>query len=98
MPRLTPVRVCDVSDWQPVGEEPRGKRAKYWVHGENADWLRKEPRDLRPTEPAIETLTLRLADAAAIPAAESQLAVWATAGESKRGIVVRRFLDEKLET
>ena len=99
MPSLDALQTAHVSTWRAISEEPRGKREKRWVQGAGAEWLRKEPRELRPTEPVVETLTLRLARAAGLQAAESQLATWLDDEKTvKYGIIVRRFLDTNFET
>src|SRR5947208_1463411 len=96
MAPLSPLCSEESSTWEPVTSEARGKRAKWWLKAPDGKlWLRKEPRHLRPTEPAIETFTLRLAAAAGLPGAESCVSTWITnAREPKRGILVRRFLDD----
>jgi len=96
MATLGPLWAEDSSTWEPVTSEARGKRAKWWLKAPAGKlWLRKEPRHLRPTEPAIGTFTLRLAAAAGLAAAESCVSTWVTTErEPKRGILVRRFLDD----
>jgi hypothetical protein len=61
------------------------------------NWLRKEPRALRPYEPAIEALMLQLAREVKLPAAEGAACEWVEAGQYKRGIVVRSFVDRARE-
>lgn len=96
-------RVCsiqDVTDWKEESVDSRGKRAKCWIRDPDGGvWLRKQPRESRPYEPAIELATLILAKEASLPAAEAQLAMWRepVSGESKRGLIVRRFLNDEHE-
>lgn len=90
--------VIDVSGWQVVGPEPRGKRAKTWLRDPSRRlWLRKEALTSppRPTEPVVESTVLRLARAAGIDAPESYLCVWKDGAETRRGIIVRSFIQEK---
>lgn len=95
MPPLETLQFEDSSGWEELNLEARGKRAKRWIRGRGLLWLRKEPRHLRPTEPAIESMTLRLARAAGLAASESRLTTWRDpARGSKQGILVRRFLDD----
>ena len=49
-PKIAPFRTVDVSDWEKLSEEPRGKRPKFWVRGAGRQWLRKSPRATRPSE------------------------------------------------
>lgn len=87
--------VRDVTEWEIVSPESRGKRAKCWVEDPNGDrWLRKEPWVSRPFEPTVETFALRLARAAHLPAPESHPCTWKTEeGAPGRGIIVRAFAD-----
>jgi hypothetical protein len=96
---MEPWLELDVGDWVVEHQEMRGKRPKYWARdGGGARWLRKEPRETRPTEPAIETSMLRVARAIGLPAPESAACVWRDpAGTERRGIVVRLFLDDQEE-
>lgn len=93
-------RQLDVTAWPIVHEESRGKRVKRWVEAPAPDgshWLRKEPRDSRPFEPAIEALMLHLAEGAGVPSAEGSVCEWREGSEAKRGLVVRLFLDRRRE-
>lgn len=93
-------RQLDVTAWPIVHEETRGKRVKRWVEAPAPDsthWLRKEPRDSRPCEPAIEALMLNLAQEAGVPSAEGSVCEWREGSEFKRGLVVRLFLDRRRE-
>jgi hypothetical protein len=88
----------DVTDWKEVAPETRGKRSKLWV--EDADgrmWLRKEHREGRPCEPAIESRALRLARACGISAALGRGCVWRVGGTLRHGIVVLQFLSSSTE-
>ena len=74
--------------------ESRGLRAKDWVqspHGTH--WLRKEPKDSRPFEVAIEALMLRLADEVGVTAALGSACIWKEGDVEKRGLAVELFLD-----
>ena len=87
------LREVDVSSWRIAGQETRGKREKFWVvDPQNQEWLRKEPREKRPYERAIEATVLRMARALGLAAPASNLCCWVrTDGDSRTGIVVRRF-------
>jgi serine/threonine protein kinase HipA of HipAB toxin-antitoxin module len=86
---VEPWDVRDVSDWEVEAQEPRGKREKRWIRGEDgARWLRKRAHPARRAEPAIEAFALRLARATGLAAPESYPCQWN--GEA-RGIIVRRF-------
>lgn len=91
---IEPWRVLDVTTWEDVAEEQRGKREKRWVMDPQQQlWLRKVPHPERPFEHAIEALVLRLARASGLPAAEGHVCTWAEAGHSghRAGIAVRSF-------
>lgn len=87
-------QMLDVTGWPIIAGEPRGVRPKWWILGpDGARWLRKEPRDSRPYEPAIELATLTLARLAGFPTPDAALARWTTDdGIQHRGLVVRTFL------
>lgn len=88
----------DVTSWPQVHQETRGRRVKLWVEApDGSHWLRKEPRDSRPFEPAIEALMLRLAEEVGVTAAEGSVCVWLDGSEMKRGLIVRLFLNRKRE-
>ncbi len=90
--------IVDVTSWAVTQNEPRGKRPKCWVKDvDGRSWLRKEPRESRPHEPAIESLALRLARAVGIDAPRSYAATWTESGASRRGLVVELFLREDEE-
>ena len=91
-------KIVDVSGWPMEHQESRGKRPKYWVRDpDGVLWLRKQPRESRPTEPAIESLMLRLARAVGISAPESFACQWLDSASqpTHRGIVVRMFTDSQ---
>lgn len=91
-------QTLDVSEWRAALAEPRGQRAKLWVIApDGSDWLRKEPRESRPYEPAVEMLMLQLARQAGLRAAEGIACHWRDAGKSKRGVVVRLFVNRAKE-
>lgn len=91
---MLPWREFDVSEWEVVGLEMRGRRAKHWVQDpDGIRWLRKTPRPSRPYEPAIEALMLRLAGEVGIISAEGHVCVWHENGFQMKGILVRFFLD-----
>ena len=98
MPIIAAFAIQDVSSWEKVSEEPRGKRPKFWVKDDRRQWLRKAPRVSRPLEPAIEATTLRLALASGLAAPESRACEWTDDEGSHRGILVARFLDDPLES
>lgn len=88
----------EVSDWPIRDWEPRGRRSKAWIAAPDSSlWLRKSPRDSRPSEPAIELFALELARRVGIPATEATAAEWAHPEGRARGIVAHRFLDAELE-
>jgi len=64
---------------------------------DGSDWLRKEPRKLRPYEPPVEMLMLQLAREAGLRAAEGIACQWRDAGQLKRGVVVRLFVNRARE-
>ena len=88
---------AEVSGWPVEYQEARGKRSKFWVRSPRGVlWLRKEPRDRSPTEPAVEALMLRLAQTVGLPAPEATVCTWQTTPPTPtggRGILVRLFLD-----
>lgn len=62
-------RELDVTNWPEVGYENRGLRPKAWLGApDGSTWLRKEPRDSRPFELAIEATAARLARACGLEA------------------------------
>ncbi len=76
----------------PEGHEQRGRRSKQWVtDSDGREWLRKEPRESRPAEPAIEVFTLELAARCGLPIAPARLATWSG---GFRGIVSPSFVDK----
>lgn len=86
--------------WSVCQQEQRGKRPKYWVSGNGALWLRKEPNPARPFEITIETSTLRLARALELNAPESCLCSWAEGNAAmslRKGVLVKKFLNEDEE-
>lgn len=93
---MEPWSELDTTTWLVVGEESRGKRTKVWVEDPEGDrWLRKEPRDSRPFEPAVEAIALRLARAAGLSAPSSHVSRWRDrSGNEHRGILVQLFVDE----
>jgi hypothetical protein len=90
---LDPWSVIDVTDWLKVSQESRGRRPKWWVENpaDGTLWLRKEHRESRPFEPAIEVLALRLARASGLPAPRSFPCVWVDGQARKRGVVIETF-------
>lgn len=89
---LEGLEVRDVTEWKVVEVEPRGKRSKAWVEDPSGHrWLRKLPRETRPSEPVVEALALRLARASSLEAPESHLCVWRESDGERRGLVVRSF-------
>src|SRR5260370_21862857 len=87
--------IQDVSSWEKLSEEPRGKRPKFWIRNWGRQWLRKTPRASRPLEPAIETTTLRLASASDLPTSRAQACTWTDAEGSHRGIIVAPVLHHR---
>ncbi|HEY0463827.1 MAG TPA: HipA domain-containing protein [Polyangiaceae bacterium] len=95
---MRPWEELDVSDWPHVLEENRGRRVKAWVQSPSgAHWLRKEPKESRPYEVAIEALMLRLADEVGLVAANGSVCTWQEHGIQKRGLAVELFLDRDRE-
>jgi hypothetical protein len=91
-------QVIDVSSWEVSLEEVRGLRVKQWlIAPDGSQWLRKEPRAMRPYEPPIEMLVLQLARAAGVPAAEATICQWTDGSAPKRGLAVRSFVDRTRE-
>jgi len=91
-------QTLDISEWRTGVDEPRGRRSKWWVIApDGSDWLRKEPRKLRPYEPPVEMLMLQLAREAGLRAAEGIACQWRDAGQLKRGVVVRLFVNRARE-
>jgi len=85
----------DVTGWTPAQQEPRGLRAKLWVEDDGGQlWLRKERRESRPYEPAIEALTLELARRCQFEVAQGRACTWTTPeGAATRGFVSKKFHD-----
>jgi hypothetical protein len=93
MPDLT-----DVTDWNEVAWETRGKRSKCWVADPGGRlWLRKEHREGRPYEPAIESRARGLARACGMAAALGRACVWRAGSTRRHGIVVLQFLSSATE-
>jgi hypothetical protein len=87
--------VEEVSGWEQVSQEPRGKREKFWVRDTTgAIWLRKLPLEVRPFEHAIEATVLRIARAVGLEVPEAHVAAWRVGDVLRRGIVIRKFIGE----
>lgn len=85
----------DVTSWRELLVEVRGLRTKAWVESDSdgTRWLRKEPRDHRPNEPAIEAVMLWLAKQSKIAAAIGRLCHWTDAdGVANHGLIVKSFI------
>lgn len=87
----------DVTSWEEVHTDPRGRRSKCWVRNASGEWLRKEHRTGRASEPAIEVFALELARASGLEAASARPCTWRTADDQRRGIAVRLFMDRAHE-
>lgn len=86
--------VHDVSAWPVEAWDPRGRRAKAWVAAPDGGlWLRKLPRESRPTEPAVEVFALQLAARVGIVAARAHPCIFTVDGQPVRGIVSARFVE-----
>jgi HipA-like C-terminal domain len=95
---VRPWEVIDVSTWPTVLVESRGLRAKDWVQDPSGThWLRKEPKESRPFEVAIEALMLRLADEVGVTSALGSACVWKHGDVENRGLAVELFLDRDRE-
>lgn len=88
----------DVSTWPIVMVDTRGLRNKSWIRDPSGThWLRKEPKESRPFEVALEALMLRLSDEVGVPAAVGSVCTWNEGGAERRGLAVRLFLDRDRE-
>lgn len=95
---MRPWEEFEVSNWPQVLEENRGRRVKAWVQSPaGTHWLRKEPKESRPYELAIEALALRLAEEVGVVAANGSVCAWQVDGSEKRGLVVELFLNRDRE-
>jgi len=95
---VRPWEEFEVSSWPQVLEENRGRRVKAWVQSPaGTHWLRKEPKESRPYELAIEALVLRLAEEVGLVAANGSVCTWQGHGSEKRGLAVELFLDRDRE-
>jgi len=96
---FVPWEIEDVTSWEAIGQETRGKRSKCWVVDPGGvRWLRKEPWGSRPFEPAVEVFALRLARVVGLPAPESRPCIFATSDGARTGIIVRSFADAVTES
>ncbi|HEY1546595.1 MAG TPA: HipA domain-containing protein [Kofleriaceae bacterium] len=85
----------DVSAWPKVADEWLGLRPKTWVLDPTGEyWLRKEPLSWRPSELAVEAVTLELARRCGYIVASGNCCTWRDdGGRVLRGFVSRRFHD-----
>ncbi len=68
-------RTVDVADWPTYAPNVTGRRLKFWLQDpDGRQWLLKQPLPSRPTEPAIEAFTARLARAVGLEAPETHVA------------------------
>jgi hypothetical protein len=91
-------KVIDVTAWEAVAYETHGIRSKCWlVAPDGSRWLRKEPRQSRPYEPAIECLALEIAGRVGLDTARGKPCMFREGESSKTGIISRYFLDGRDE-
>jgi len=84
-------RIVDVSEWVHFAHNPAGRRRKEWLTAPDGKaWLCKFPLETRPTEPAIEAFTSRLARTVGLVAPETHAGVRG----SQSATLVRSFLED----
>jgi HipA-like C-terminal domain len=84
----------DVTTWAKSADEPSGLRPKHWVvDTTGTEWLRKESLSWRPTELAVEALTLELARRCGYPVAYGTCCTWLAGDQVVRGFISRKFQD-----